>query len=118
MTTTHTAVDAGRQALAADLHALADFLAEHPEAPTNGGAAVHYSVFAATEQAALARLAEIARALGVEVTDNGRGHFYARRRFGSAVYEATYITEAVMAEHYALTSYTGSVRVDRPEVTA
>ncbi|MEU4239765.1 hypothetical protein [Actinoplanes sp. NPDC026619] len=124
-TTISSAQDARREALVNGLHSLADFLAANPDAPTHGSGEVHYSVFADSDQAGLARLAEIAAAIGVEITDNGCGrpgadttHFYARRRFGPVTYEASYITEAHMADYQAHMSYRDSVRADRAEVSA
>ncbi|MCU7724576.1 hypothetical protein ODJ79_12685 [Actinoplanes sp. KI2] len=122
MTTTNTPTDTRRQALAAGLHALADFLAEHPDVPADGGGTVGYCVFADSDQAGIERVAEIAAALGVEVTDIGGGnptagttHFLARRRFGPAVYEASYITNAWMADYDAHMSYRGNVRADEEQ---
>lgn len=93
----------------ADFRELLDFLAANPDVPLDRyGNPLSYSiaVHLDTDAAGLAELARIAEALGVPVTDvsggapgPGETHFFARRSFGSAEYQANYIVREHLAAH-------------------
>jgi len=124
MTITCSPADTRRAGLVAGLHALADFLAAHPDLPVFEAGATK-CIFDATDATdGLAQLAEVAERAGTVVTDisdrapTGRTtHFYARRRFGPVTYEAAYVTRAEMADYHALNSYSDNIRADQ-EATA
>src|SRR5690349_12297259 len=58
-------------------------------------------VAAGSDEEGLAELGRIARVLGVEVINTGGTHFYARKDFGTAQYEAYYITKRHMNDYEA-----------------
>ncbi|XVV14422.1 hypothetical protein ACQP2X_08785 [Actinoplanes sp. CA-131856] len=125
MTTTTNPTDTTRHALTDGLHALADFLAEHPDVPAHADMKVLYCVLGDDDAAGLTNLSAIAAALGAEVTGTGGApitehttHFQAGRRFGPVAYRAVYVTKAEMADYAALSSYSSNIRAERPEVTA
>jgi hypothetical protein len=83
-----------------DLRALVNYLTDNPEIPLGSGASLSYHVDADDDAAGVKRLAEIADLIDEAVTDVGgrepnaaTTHFYARKAFGSARYEACYITK-------------------------
>ncbi|WP_433792133.1 MazG-like family protein [Actinoplanes sp. CA-252034] len=113
--------DTSGQAIHADLRPLADFLAANPDVRGD----ISHCVFADGDQAGIAEITRLAAALDVAVTDH-RGkpptgdstHFYAQRTFGRVSFQASYITDACMADHAARTSYISNVHVDKTAVAA
>lgn len=91
----------------ADLWELFNFLDGHSDVPLGASDPLSYSVRDYDSDAeAVDALAAIATALGVEITDvggrvpkPGNTHFYARKVFGTAKYEAHYITQQHTAEY-------------------
>jgi hypothetical protein len=94
----------------AGLHALADHLAEHPDLPLPQDRHLLVCAGPGGDDAQRAEVDRIAAALGVEAQEVDDGTAYAAMRsFGPIVYRALAITQARMARHYAMVSYSGMV---------
>lgn len=88
-----------REQQIADLRALVDFLAEHPNLPVSG-ALGDYCIDGDDDTAGLAELRRVAAILGAEITTNGPGtHHYVSRRFGTVGYRAFYILREHMVAY-------------------
>lgn len=117
---------AARQNLVTGLHELADYLAANPSTPTGlSTTQVTHFVRGEDDASCLARLAEIAAAIGTDITCTDGGpvtadttHFHAVRHFGPVSYQAIYITRSTMADYDAWSTYRNNIRADRPEVAA
>lgn len=94
----------------ADFHALLEWLAANPDVPIDRwGNPLSYSVTnedCHDDEAGLARLAEIADLTGSPITGTGGGepkpdatHYYVRKTFGSATWEAHYIRRDHMKQY-------------------
>ena len=105
-----------RQQFIDGLRELADYLATHPTIPVpRYGDTIHVSL-PKPEDGGRFQVSAIAAVLGVPVRDETRvdGHYYAEKAFGPVIYQAVSITEARMAQHYALYSYAGCVTPNTP----
>lgn len=107
-----------RQAMIDGLRDLAQFLTDNPEIPFEAPEITHH-VLLDDDTDGIARVAELARILNVEVTDvAGRTpqpentHYYARKQFGPVRYEVAYVRTQAMADWSALMSYEGTIRAE------
>jgi hypothetical protein len=103
--------DAERRQSAIDgLHALADFLAEHPDVPVGNTWTLSYHARGGTDEEQQAEVDRVAALLGVTAgTPLGPDHYQATRPFGGIEYEAIAITAEHMRRYDAERSYAGSV---------
>lgn len=108
-------VDNHRAQVIAGLRELAQFLHDNPDVPVNP--IEQRVVFSANEgdgdgdEVAIARVRQMAAALGVKVNHHDR-HWSAERRFRAIRFGCSYVERAVMAEYNAALSYEGTVVPD------
>jgi hypothetical protein len=117
-----TTPDNDRAALIAGLRGLADFLAEHPDAPVPPAyPETCITVFpdGDTDDERRAGVDDAAAVLDSPAADPaGSGHYTAARKFGPVTYEVLAISDARRAVHEAGSSYYNSVVPDTHEVAA
>lgn len=93
---------------------LAGFLAANPDVPFRVSDINSYCISGGDDEAGMAELRRIAKALDVEITSNDDGtHWYAERHFGAASYQAYYILRDRMAEYDAGQKLVADVRAGR-----
>jgi hypothetical protein len=112
-TTTGTTTATERAQFTAALRELADFIDANPDLPlppTYSRSARVSPHLDGTDEEERAEVDRIAGILGVSPQESGSGHYEAEREFGGRVwYRAVAISAARMAQHNALTSYSGAV---------
>lgn len=105
-----------RQAVIDGLHALADFLAEHPDVPAGNAWSLMYHC-RGTDEEKRAEVDRVAAVLGVTAgSPSDPDHYVAVRVFGGVEYEACAITDEHMRRYVAASSYDGAVEPE--EVSA
>jgi hypothetical protein len=88
----------------ADLHALADWLTAHPDAPVDKYTVrLQHHVNADSDAEGRAEIARLADALGTPVTNSARGahHEFSVRIAGDLTYNAVWIDRGPQAEYVA-----------------
>jgi hypothetical protein len=96
-----------RQSVIDGLHALADFLTEHPDVPVSPEIAQLSYHTDGTDEEKRAEVDRVAAILGVEA--GGTDHYQASRQFSGLSYLVVGITEDSMRRYHATMSYTDSV---------
>lgn len=88
----------------ADARALLDWLDANPDVPLTSNDIIQASYFVTnesdhTDESGEARIRALVEQIGGEYELSSGTHHYARRRFGTAAYQASYITSQAYADH-------------------